>query len=97
MVQRLGLHLRPVVVKVKKADTGQFIFQCPGCGFAHWFGPPRWTWNGDYDKPTVNPSIVTVGVEPKCHSFIRDGKIQFLNDCTHALKGQTVEIPDWEG
>lgn len=30
-----------------------------------------------------------------CHSFIRDGKIQFLTDCTHALAGQTVDIPDW--
>lgn len=30
-----------------------------------------------------------------CHSFVRDGKIQFLNDCTHDLKGQTVELPDY--
>jgi hypothetical protein len=30
-----------------------------------------------------------------CHSFIRDGKIQFLSDCTHALKDQTVDIPAW--
>lgn len=30
-----------------------------------------------------------------CHSFVRDGQIQFLGDCTHALKGQTVQIPDW--
>lgn len=29
-----------------------------------------------------------------CHSFIRDGKIIFLNDCTHALAGQTVDLPD---
>lgn len=28
-----------------------------------------------------------------CHSFIADGKIQFLADCTHALAGQTVPIP----
>lgn len=28
-----------------------------------------------------------------CHSFITDGKIQFLGDCTHALAGQTVELP----
>lgn len=28
-----------------------------------------------------------------CHSFIRDGQIQFLNDCTHALSGKTVELP----
>lgn len=31
-----------------------------------------------------------------CHSFVRDGKIMFLSDCTHKLAGQTVEIPEWE-
>jgi hypothetical protein len=31
-----------------------------------------------------------------CHSFITDGKIQFLSDCTHKLAGQTVELPDIE-
>lgn len=30
----------------------------------------------------------------RCHSFIRDGRIQFLGDCTHALAGQTVDLPD---
>jgi len=37
-------------------------------------------------------------VEPTktvCHSFVRDGKIEFLSDCTHELAGQTVEIPSW--
>ncbi|MDP2259076.1 MAG: DUF6527 family protein [Caulobacter sp.] len=35
-----------------------------------------------------------------CHSFVTDGQIQFLGDCTHALAGQTVPLPeypkDWE-
>ena len=37
-------------------------------------------------------------VEPEprlCHSFVRNGQIEFLGDCTHHLKGQTVPIPDW--
>ena len=37
-------------------------------------------------------------VEPKplvCHSFVRDGRIEFLGHCTHELAGQTVDIPDW--
>lgn len=37
-------------------------------------------------------------IEPRpmcCHSFITDGRIQFLGDCTHALAGQTVELPPW--
>jgi hypothetical protein len=38
-------------------------------------------------------------IEPRplcCHSFVTDGRIQFLGDCTHSLAGQTVEIPDWD-
>jgi hypothetical protein len=31
-----------------------------------------------------------------CHSFVKNGKIQFLNDCTHKLAGQTVELPEIE-
>lgn len=33
-----------------------------------------------------------------CHSFLRDGKWQFLSDCAHELAGQTVDmepLPDW--
>lgn len=31
-----------------------------------------------------------------CHSFVTDGRIQFLSDCTHALAGQTVDLPDFD-
>ena len=30
----------------------------------------------------------------RCHSFVTDGRIQFLADCTHALAGQTVDLPE---
>lgn len=29
-----------------------------------------------------------------CHSFIKDGRIQFLGDCTHALAGKTVNLTE---
>jgi hypothetical protein len=85
----------------------QYFFHCPGCEYAHGFtvgepryGPtdPRWTFNGSFDKPTFQPSLLCNKDLPerRCHSFVTDGKIQFLNDCWHALKGQTVEIPDWD-
>jgi hypothetical protein len=38
-----------------------------------------------------------VHVEPRplvCHSFVTDGKIHYLNDCTHKLAGQTVLLKD---
>ncbi|MGR3463608.1 DUF6527 family protein [Limimaricola sp.] len=38
----------------------------------------------------------TIELPPaRCHSFVRDGRIQFLNDCTHALAGRTVDLPDF--
>ena len=30
-----------------------------------------------------------------CHSYVRDGMVQFLGDCTHALAGQIVPLGDW--
>lgn len=30
-----------------------------------------------------------------CHSFITDGKIQYLSDCTHELAGKTIQLPEF--
>lgn len=32
-----------------------------------------------------------------CHSFVTDGVIRFLDDCTHALVGRSVKLtpPNW--
>jgi hypothetical protein len=49
----------------------------------------------NYEEFKKNPWTQTQ-VETICHSFIKDGMIQFLGDCTHHLKGQTVEIPDFK-
>lgn len=32
----------------------------------------------------------------RCHSYVTDGFIQFLGDCSHDLKGQTVPLPAWD-
>lgn len=88
--------------KLKLDKEKSYIFHCPGCDNPHFVrieGPgPNWKLSGlKENKPTVSPSmLVTKGRDNgTCHSFVKDGKIQFLNDCTHKLKGQTVEIPDW--
>jgi hypothetical protein len=60
-------------------------------------GNPVWTFNGSVDKPTFGPSILaTIQDEPRkiCHSYVVDGRIQFLADCWHALAGKTVDLPD---
>lgn len=59
-----------------------------------------WKWNGSLDKPTLHPSIKKTwdfGPQRKhnvCHFWIKDGVIQFLADCTHELKGQSVPMND---
>lgn len=75
-----------------------YAFECPGCGYGHVFHVPRWSWNGSTDKPTFRPSLFVNQHDSKsrCHSFVTDGRIQFLNDSHHELKGQTVDLPDWE-
>jgi hypothetical protein len=77
-----------------------YIFYCEGCK-THHYADKRWSFNGDFEKPTFSPSIlVEIGHYPKpndiCHSFVKDGKIQYLSDCTHHLAGQTVELLDEE-
>jgi hypothetical protein len=70
-------------------------------------GVPVWGWNNSLEKPTITPSVLrqgpqrdaqgnyTGGSDAICHSFVTDGRIQFLDDCTHPLKGQTVDLPEY--
>lgn len=91
--------------KVRSWGT-RWRFHCPGCGHAHVVhshadGKPLWDLSGTIDNPTIHPSIKVTGADDKgdetiCHSFVRNGRIEFLTDCTHDLKGQTVELPEVE-
>ncbi len=82
-------------------------FVCPGCvemvgGSGLHMLPvntgvksPAWTWDGNLELPTLSPSILTGRNSPNvCHSFLREGIFEFLNDCNHSLAGQKVPIPD---
>lgn len=94
------------------------VFVCPGCaaggpdGYsglhslpvnAENIGKPVWTWNGDLEKPTLSPSILTHGTKngiyPRCHSYLQEGKFNFLTDSTHPLAGQNgipmPDLPEW--
>jgi len=122
---------------LRSVEGGGLLFRCPGCNEGHMIrhgeGPgPRWTWNGNAEKPTFTPSVLVWWEEPanigdvqalrrdieaararkeagatgdeakipqvskRCHSFVTDGRIQFLSDCTHEMAGQTVDLPPVE-
>lgn len=91
------------------------LFWCPGCEEAHSFrvagpeGRPRWTWDGNLESPTCDPSLRVYtydkqsgrGDITKCHLNLTAGKLVYHGDSPHALKGQTVDLPDlpadWSG
>lgn len=78
-------------------------FHCPGCDTIHTC--QGWEFNGNEERPTLHPSVLVTyngadagvdGAPPaRCHSFVRKGRIEFLGDCSHALAGQTVDLPEW--
>jgi len=87
----------------KKIHHDQYLYHCPGCKYEHAFAlnteGGHHSFNGDLNNPVVSPSLVhdfSPNHERRCHSYIKDGKIQFLSDCWHELKGQTVELPEIE-
>lgn len=82
-------------------------WDCPGCGEPHvvpTHGPTAWGFNDDLEHPTLSPSILVhpagrwrdgvVVQSPRCHSFVRDGRIEFCSDSEHALAGKTVDLPE---
>lgn len=77
------------------------MYWCPGCKTHHLCGvnnrnqklKPQWSFNGDAENPTLNPSIKATWHKGKCcHHFVRNGKIQFCSDSTHELSGKTVVL-----
>lgn len=114
----------------RDVQGGGLSFWCAGCRERHtiWTGEgpgPRWSFNGDLEKPVFHPSLLVTWDEPKnisdvdklnadiaakrahgtpipyvskrCHSFIgcngaQPGQIIYLNDSTHSLAGQTVDM-----
>ncbi len=71
---------RPTFTPSILARTGHYL---PG-----WKPPHCWC---NYNERFPDPVDYKCGV---CHSFVTDGNIQFLSDCTHDLAGQTVPLPE---
>jgi hypothetical protein len=82
-----------------------FLIFCPGCNELHPISVfeknslgAQWVWNGSEERPTFTPSLLLKynergGSAVVCHSYIKDGNIEFLSDCTHGLSGKTVPLP----
>ncbi len=102
-------RLSPALIKIWgiHGDMWTHAHWCPACAERHdiacdkpQVNGARWTYDGNEDKPSFEPSInIKVGPEKKggtveiCHYFLRKGQIEFLADCTHSMAGKTVDLP----
>lgn len=95
-------HTGTVTLPVRWLPPGETV-ECPYTN-----GMPHWDFNGDFEAPVFGPSVLhrweeytgkdTPPIQHVNHSFIGcngapPGFIVYLGDCTHALKGQVVEMP----
>jgi len=77
----------PDALKRGQSNLPDFLFWCPGCQCAHgvWTTSRNgnqaiWSFNGDMEKPTFNPSLLISGTQP-------------ITDAEHAaiMAGQKIE------
>lgn len=95
--------------KASFGDYKRVVYWCSGCKSIHTVAVEgkqhngaNWSWNGSMEKPTFQPSVLSTYETPTmkrvCHTYITDGVVNFLDDCTHEFKGQHVPLeplPDW--
>lgn len=90
--------------------NGGYGHWCPACEEMHAFavdGPQsngaRWTFDGNVDLPTFNPSMnIRWGrqADPRCdvdggacHYHLHAGVLKYCADSTHAMAGLEVPLP----
>lgn len=79
-------------MKAKRYDEHRVYFICPGCRISH---NCRHQFNGDFERPTFTPSVVQeFGDGTQCHSFVQDGRINFLDDSTHHELRGWYDLPE---
>jgi hypothetical protein len=126
----MGKIVQKGVLYINEAAPDKIGFYCPACGEIHWVPKLRWSFNGDYERPTLHPSVIyTSGhycghFNPEkdtcwckyneeyrkefpdgppspfkcvlCHTWVKEGTIQYLSDCSHAFAGKVVDMHDYQ-
>ncbi|HEY6021705.1 MAG TPA: DUF6527 family protein [Candidatus Paceibacterota bacterium] len=85
----------------------KLYFYCEACDDLHHivyerigdhFDPYIWVWNKSYSQPTISPSILVMTPDSRCHLFVKRGQLEYLQDCSHHLRGKITpmhHIPSW--
>ena len=72
-----------------------YMFWCAGCESVH-IVDSRWILDADTAAPTLTPSVLVQDQRGNvCHLHLSRGIVTYLADCTHALKGTAIPLPDF--
>src|SRR5258708_7199739 len=55
----LAQHVLLRTQSTKTTSDGRISFWCFGCGEVHAVPTDRWSWNGNYEQPSLTPSLLT--------------------------------------
>lgn len=82
--------------KLRISGNNVLTFYCNACKTTHGVRICRngWQWNENPESPTFTPSLLSVSGSLRCHCFVSNGCIKYLNDSTHELKGKSVPMLD---
>lgn len=99
----MGIKLKESV----RGDTGEhwgWQWWCPACKCGH-VATAGWTFSGTLMAPTFTPSFAVTykgddadtpdGQPSRCHTVVTEGRIHYQADCSHAMAGLVVDLPDW--
>ena len=79
----------------------QYLFWCPGCRCLHSVDErddnmrPSWTFSGTLEAPTFIPSV-RYGNPTRCHFYVCNGELVYMQDCQHRYMGKTVPMESIE-
>lgn len=93
----------PVVIRrlVSRHGTRQIEWRCPGCRRWHYlsrtqtfgllaYGGAIYKWNESDFRPTIEQPMRHSG--DGCFYTMRQGRLQFSDECTHDLAGKDVAM-----
>lgn len=82
--------------KLRRSKTA-YHWHCPACDEMHPL-PDDWEFDGNLDSPTFKPSFRHDWSGSRrqkiCHYIVTAGRVAYCSDSTHALAGQTIDMPD---
>lgn len=72
---------QPGAIELRQLDgeVAGIAFRCPcGCGYESWLpikpDERGWQWDGDFEAPTLTPSILQSGLPCKWHGYLTAGE-----------------------